>query len=508
MKNRNKYLMFLGAVALLLMISSCNGFLDKMPDNRTELDNGTKVSQLLVSAYPIATYVQMTELMSDNVADNGPLYIAYNKSVEESYKWQDFTDNQQDTPQFLWNEYYKAIAAANHALEYINKSEDIEDNLARKGEALICRAYSHFVLVNVFCKAYNSQTSSRDFGIPYVEEPERVVSGQYNRGTVAEVYEKLNRDIEDALPLIDDTKYKSSVIKYHFNQKAAYAFAARFNLYYGNYDKAIEYATKALGYNMEKVLRDFKQYQSMAASKDCGIAYIKAESPCNLLLMPAMSMWNYNHWRSAYSRYAMNTAKLQETYWQEGPWIAPDYLYQANKIYGNDQLSYFPKLYGFVEYADVISGTGYLNIVNTVFTTDETLLCRAEAYVRKNDYTNAAKDLISWYNSHTMSGVRQLTESEINTYYENANAKLRPKLNPMFEIEEGKQLNFIYCVLQFRRIETVHEGLRWFDIKRFGIEIKHNIVGEDDDILTKDDPRRVLQLPADVIGAGMLPNPR
>lgn len=110
MKYKNKYSTWFGATAMLLMISSCDGFLDKMPDNRTELDNNEKVLQLLVSAYSTGTYVQITELMSDNVADNGPLYISYNKSVEESYKWQDFTDNQQDTPQFIWNEYYKAIA--------------------------------------------------------------------------------------------------------------------------------------------------------------------------------------------------------------------------------------------------------------------------------------------------------------------------------------------------------------------------------------------------------------
>lgn len=114
-----------------------------------------------------------------------------------------------------------------------------------------------------------------------VEKPEKIVSGKYERGTVAEVYEKINRDIEEGLPLIDDTKYKSTVIKYHFNQKAAYAFAARFNLYYGNYDKAAKYATKAIGDNPAKVLRNLTQYQSIAAAKDCGIAYVKAELPCN-----------------------------------------------------------------------------------------------------------------------------------------------------------------------------------------------------------------------------------
>lgn len=508
MKNRNIYLLITLGVLITLTNTSCNGFLDKVPDNRTELDTGEKVSQLLVSAYSTGTFIQMTELMSDNVTDNGPLYNSYNKSVEESYKWQDFTDNQQDTPQYLWNEYYKAIAAANHALEFINSSKNPDNYKAQRSEALICRAYSHFVLVNIFCQQFNTQTSSTDLGIPYVEVPEKVVSGDYDRGTVKDVYDRINRDIEEALPFIDDTKYKSTVIKYHFNQKAAYAFAARFNLYYKDYDKAIKYADKVLGNTPEKVLRDFLQYQSIVSNKDCGIAYIKAESPCNLLLMPATSMWNYNHWRKDYCRYAHNMKKALETIGGPGPWTNNEYFYPADKAYGNDQYVYYPKLYGFVEYTDVIAGTGYLNIISTVFTTDETLLCRAEAYVHKKDYVNATKDLSCWYNSHTKDEVIPLTEDRIDSYYQTADKVLRPILNPKFDIRQGKQLNFIYCVLNFRRCETLHEGLRWFDIKRFGLEITHLTEGDKSDILTKDDLRRAVQLPSDVIGAGMQPNPR
>ncbi len=96
---------------------------------------------------------------------------------------------------------------------------------------------------------------------------------------------------------------------------------------------------------------------------------------------------------------------------------------------------------------------------NTVFTTDETLLCRAEAYIHMKDYANAAKDLISWYDLHTIKGVKPLTEDYINAYYKTADKALRPELNPMFEIESDKQLNFMYCLLHFRRIETAHEGL-------------------------------------------------
>ena len=54
-------------------------------------------------------------------------------------------------------------------------------------------------------------------------------------------------------------------------------------------------------------------------------------------------------------------------------------------------------------------------------------------------------------------------------------------------------------MLHLRRVETVHEGLRWLDIKRYGIEISHNRDGETPDVLTKDDLRRAWQLPQDYL---------
>ena len=63
-------------------------------------------------------------------------------------------------------------------------------------------------------------------------------------------------------------------------------------------------------------------------------------------------------------------------------------------------------------------------------------------------------------------------------------------------------------MLHLRRVETVQEGLRWLDIKRYGIEISHNRDGETPDVLTKDDLRRAWQLPQDVISAGVPGNPR
>jgi hypothetical protein len=51
-------------------------------------------------------------------------------------------------------------------------------------------------------------------------------------------------------------------------------------------------------------------------------------------------------------------------------------------------------------------------------------------------------------------------------------------------------------------------GNRWFDIKRFGFTIKHYMGISDELTLDVLDPRYAIQIPNEVIGAGLEPNPR
>ena len=109
MKTRNKIILLL-ALALTCMITSCESYLDTMPDQRTELNSVRKVKDLLMSAYSTASSIQMEEFMSDNRMDN--------------------------TPRYLWNGCYSAIAAANQALQAIEELGDPEEAQPYKGEAL------------------------------------------------------------------------------------------------------------------------------------------------------------------------------------------------------------------------------------------------------------------------------------------------------------------------------------------------------------------------------------
>ncbi len=158
----------------------------------------------------------------------------------------------------------------------------------------------------------------------------------------------------------------------------------------------------------------------------------------------------------------------------------------------------------------------------------EALLCRAEARIMLKQCDEAAADIDVWVKNIAMilRSTPDMTKEHITEFYrekgycyeddKRINSDYKKHLNPSFEIDaEGSmQECMLQCVLAMCRIETLHDGLRWFDIKRYGIEIPRrvcNVEGEPDysiDFITKDDLRRVYQIPQDVRDAGFQANPR
>lgn len=506
--------------SILFACSSCNDFLDTMPDNRTELNTPEKISKVLVDAYPTANWNMLAEFSSDNTDDNGSRNMELDRLSEEVYHWKDTKESGNDSPGAYWEACYKAVAVSNHALEAIEKLGDTEDLKAQKGEALLCRAYGHFMLSYIFCNAWTASNQNTALGIPYSTKPETTVNPSYERGTIGQTYEKIAKDIEEGLALVNDNNY--SVPKYHFNRKAAYAFAARFYLYYGKYERAIECANVVLGDNASLVLRDWEALGKLSLNEDHQPnAYISTTEQANLLLVTSRSFWGlYNGPLTTSNRYCHNpTIAETETCSSTGVWgDCTSTLKQQPADYTSIPKVVFRKfpLY-YMEYTDPVLGNGYYNIISSAFNTDETLLVRAEAYALTKQYSKAIADMQSWLNAYTTSKV-QLTEENINQFYSNiayytpTEPTVKKELHPDFALEAGTQENLIQFILHARRITTLHEGLRWGDIKRYGIIIYRRIIEDKEitvtDELKVDDPRRAIQLPADVILAGLEANPR
>ena len=528
--NKNRILTSIGILMAGVLLSGCNDFLDVNPDNRTTIDSPEKVSSILVSAYPGKSYVMVTEIMSDNADEYTNNYS--DRFLDEVYRWEDVTETSpNDSPTRLWRECYSAIANANTALKGIEDLGGATTTELRecKGEALIARAYAHFLLVNLFCMNYNSQTSSKDMGVPYMYDTDSRIGQVHDRETVAAVYEKMGKDIEEGLPLVGDSHLK--VLKFHFNRKAAYAFATRYYLFHEEWAKAIECANACLGNAPQTMLRDWKSYENMQRDRVAySLKYTNAQNNCNLLLLAAASdaglaFNNYRYYKKyTHGPYLDNNETFKApniwgtaSYYDHGPFI---YTVGSNVSY--DIPWRIPYLF---QETDVVAHTGYRTSIFPVITADECLLNRAEAYIMLKQYDNAAADLTLWM-QNILNTSRVLTPASIVSFYKplaysyddatKMASTIKKHLHPKFTIDaEGStQECMLQCLLSFKRIETLHLGLRWFDIKRYGIEIirrRINTSGvpeEKTDSITTDDPRRAIQIPTEVHDGGLPLNPR
>ena len=522
----------LSIAAAAMAFASCNKFLDTMPDNRAELDSPAKIKAILGSAYSFTDYQMVTELLSDNMDNNAAVVTGEaGRFYDEIWAWKDGIESNNESPENIWDRNWGAIASANQALEAIDQmgGKDNPELSGSYGEALLARAYAHFTLVNIFCLAYNPKTSATDQGIPYMEQPEQGLNPQYERGNVAEVYEKIERDIEEGLKYVGDDY---DVVKYHFNRQAAYAFATRFYLYYGKFQRAIECANECLGATPANQLRDYTDLQNNYATiATARAAYNSSDQKSNLLLQTGYSNQGlyWGNYSGSYKYYAFTQyLALTESFFAPTPWSGGKVLSASAfkwrpRTYNVSTLSYtiFWKIDYEFEYTDPVAGIGYRRTVYPAFTTDECLLNRAEAYIMTKQYEKAAEDLNIWCNNFYVASIDLTPESIANFYagmeYYTWNEPTQKKhLNPVFDWEgEGStQEAMLHFVLNCRRTETMGLGQRWFDIKRYGIEIYRRVVNSTSqvdhitDTLAPDDLRRAVQIPQKSRDAGFEANKR
>ena len=516
--NKKVLYIILSAVAL----TGCN-FLDKNPDNRTEIDSKKKVRLLLVNAYDAPNYGPIGEFSSDNIIDNNtPDAVGhintkqpFDPGYNQIFAWQDVTAFAgQDSPYWIWNNSYHNIAVANQALEAIAKLEAKgQDMSSERAKALLCRAYNHFILVNIFSKAYRSdELSKNDLGVHYMTKPETEVKPAYVRHSVTEVYQLIEKDLLEALPIVSDEYY--TVAKYHFNAKAAYAFAARFYLFKRDYSKVIMYANKVLGSTPSEaamVMFDAANCKEKGNIELELYAWTDVASPANLLILSTYSFALYGNTTTS-CRYTFNREPRDYTVNGAGPCWSSSFpgasIWRFNANFGG----FFSKMYEPFEYTDKVAGIGYPHSLRREFTTGETLLCRAEAEIMQGNLSAAVADMNVWAKGYLCT--QNLTDANIKNFFRSGkNVHHTPVLHntdmcPEWIISDDK-LPYLWCALHFRRIETLHDGMRWFDIKRFGIEIKHEIgYPVVTKTLTWNDDRRAIQLPQEALIGGQQPNPR
>ena len=527
MKINFYYIVFL----LVIMLTSCD-YLDVPFDNRAQVDSEEKVGMLLVSAYTTATEWVIAEFSSDNVDHMIGLGFNELSAVQgEAYRWEQITGdvNSQDTPDFVWNRAFRAIANANLALESIERLER-ETGLtpglrAFRAEAMMARAYHHFLMASIFCMPFGSNAAN-ELGLPYITQLETTVAPIFERGTLLELFENINRDIVAALPHITDEFLVTNTRQYRFNRRAAHAFAARFNKHFHQWEEVVRHADFVLGNNPASVLRDWEHggRLSFTGSNDPARGnWFVYRNEANLLNTVAASL----HWR-------FMVAARSGTQYAHNVWISRTETVESVTPWGGGQGGMFfsefawtvppkvfvPKFEEYFQFLDPIQGVGLPNIIQVHFTTDETLLTRAEAHIMLGNYDDAVADM-NMFMLNFMRGATPRTKQQIINFYNSRNYYRPDHPTPKHELRNpdlgivsgSEKANLLHAVLHMRRMLTLHEGLRWQDIRRHGIEITRRDVEDGvlvgtGDVLRFDDPRRAIQIPESVAAAGVEKNRR
>jgi len=429
---------------------------------------------------------------SDNFEDKGPGQGTHtNQPLVDLYNWTDMPGAERDMPGGYWSACYEAIAAANHVLDAIANGNFREAKVRHyRGEALVARAYAHFMLVTLFAQAYEIGGANSSPGVPYVTERETVVLKQYDRETVAKTYEKIERDLLEGMPLLEGGVWK--VPKYHFTPQSANAFAARFYLFKGEWEKVVAHVAALLPSN--DFYPNIRQYAGNLYNltyAEHRIEYTKAERPFNLLLGATYSTY---HRASGFGQSLYGFGESKKNEWS-GNTVYGSPLRNRQGSWGSAS-NYTPNKYEeYFHITNPAANIGLPMIMMPLFTMDEVLANRAEAYIQLGDYPSAIADM------------NTIGRSRIVNYNAGTHGVTLAKAKTFTGEDDDKQA-MLAALLDTKKKMFMLEGIRWMDILRHKITVRHNHIASDAtetfSELPHGDNRRMFQLPKEAELAGVL----
>ena len=229
-------LLYILPVILILGFAACENYVDITPTGKKTVDSTDTYYELIAlpnRAYHPAAFA----LLSDNVWSKesniiGNEFISWdgiNMTFNEAANRKELSDNN------LYENCYTYILRSNIVISLVDASlgdKDVKE--LAKAEAKIMRAWDHFILINTFAKAYNPETAATDGGVAIIDKYD--LEATPTKSTVAQVYDFIIKDIEEALPYLQE----EPVNVYHPSKAFGYALAARVYLFHRDWKKAEE----------------------------------------------------------------------------------------------------------------------------------------------------------------------------------------------------------------------------------------------------------------------------
>jgi hypothetical protein len=410
MRNMKNTFIRLFFVTVVFVVSSCNDYLDKKPDDSFALPQTLDDLEGLLNSSDLTmnfAAVALGEIASDSYyLDDASWRAMPNESDRTIYTWQPYSPEPAH-----WTLPYQAILYANAVLEYLPGIAIPENEMHRaerlRGSALFFRAHQLFNLLHVFSKPYLPGGGNTQMGV--VLRSKASLSEELKRSSVEECYDFLIRDLKEASELLPEAGVHAT----QPTKAAAYGELARVFLVRGDMANAKEYADSAL----------FLQSDLMDYQNDIDPAANLPIPRWNKEVLVDLSLNGHTF---------LNTARIRIPL----------------KEYNNYENTDIRKQAFFTTNANgeiIFKGNYNARNGNRFFcgpTTSEMYLIRAEANIRQNLLSDGLKD-INYLRKH------------------------RFREDDFLSLDFDDKEQALTILKEERRRELIFRGVRWSDIRRY-----------------------------------------
>lgn len=274
----------------MFSVTSCEDYTDITPKGSLVIETAAQFYEMVSlpnRGYPINNFQYLSDdqwMREANVIGRTPNIDILNFTFDESVDRVSLL-----TGSSFYNQAYTYINRWNTIITLVDNSKG-EENIKQlaKAEAKIYRAYDHFLLINTYAKGYDPQTAATDGGICIMDKFD--LEAQPSKSTVAQVYAFIQKDIEEALPYLQE----KPLDVYHPSLAFAYAFKAKVHLFKREIAQAQAAAEKSLSYNNQ--IFDLVAYNAQG-----GPTAVAVPAASNVEVLSYMYMTGYNEMNFAQS---------------------------------------------------------------------------------------------------------------------------------------------------------------------------------------------------------------
>ena len=374
---------------MALLAGSCSDFTEISPKGKNILNRVEDLDLLLNYEYFFRLdskpailvndlYPQITNipnLLTESIRTLNGAYVAWDEEADRAA----LTVSDE-----LYTELYNIIGkVANPVLLNVDAATGNRATANQlKAEALVLRAYCHYLLVNIYATAYDPATAATDPGIVYAKENE-AVEVPNEKLTVERVYENILSDINEALDL---GSLPTSPANMRVGLPFAYAIKAKILMSLRDYEGAFDAAGESL--KLKSTIDDYNNLIAPESLFGTGLDEFTRqyftleeemfETPMNVVLQAfTQEMWNSFEEGHILKNYMLTDAKIY-----------------GIPMYGQSFMGLnIPCLYGTKTYYNPFS-----------LTTVDMYLTQAECYIRENKVSEA------------MDLLNQIREKRVNPY--------------------------------------------------------------------------------------------